>query len=324
MKISVIIPVYNAEMWLERLLKSLKKQNNFEELEIIFIDDGSSDKSPEIIDEFVKNNINASVEHIKNNGVSNARNVGIQKATCEYSSFLDADDYIDADYFYRLLDEIENDSKIDLIVSGFVAEYEKKSIYRVNDKNLIINGDDIIKIFLNGDIIDPNVWNKLYKTKILKRVLFDSNFMVAEDKLFIYEYIKLIKKVKIVAFAKYHYVINENSVCRKEFLKKYTDSLAVAQKIARDVEKNYIQYSKIAKSFEMDVKCRVLCEISTVSNNEECYKLYNKLKGEIKHYRISEKMRYSNKKHFIAFVLCKISPKVYMYFKKKLKMQYKK
>ena len=123
-EISVIVPVYNAERYIKTCINSLLSQTVREFMEVIFVDDGSTDSSGNIIGKSVSENENFSVYHIKHSGVYHARNTGIEMAKGKYIAFIDADDYIESDYFESLLKEFD----VDVICGGFTAEYANKKI----------------------------------------------------------------------------------------------------------------------------------------------------------------------------------------------------
>lgn len=324
MKISVIIPVYNSEKYLNRCLDSLKKQDNFNELEIIIVNDGSIDDSKDIISNFKQNNENVIVKNIKHSGVSKARNIGIDLASSKYITFLDADDYIDHDYYISMLNEIAGKND-ELIVSGYKVEYENSNtkIKRITKQKKILIKDQIIDDFLFSSNIGPNVWNKLFLTEVAQKIKFDESIAIAEDKWFVFQYLTKIKTVTILPITKYNYVINNKSVSMQSFNKKKLDSLIISDRIKKIIREQYPKLTDKVNSYDIDVKCRVFCELS-FSKEKEIYKdEYYKLRNDIKNYSILIKMKNSNFKHSIAFILIKISPKLYLFFQRHLKLQYK-
>ena len=122
-KITVVIPVYNCDKYLRRAIDSVLKQES-NEYELILINDGSVDNSLNICLEYSKND-NVKVIDIKNSGVSNARNLGIKKASGEYIIFLDADDYFNENYFKKI-NKILKNTDLDIIINNYFNEYSKK------------------------------------------------------------------------------------------------------------------------------------------------------------------------------------------------------
>ena len=207
---SIIIPVYNCEKYLEKTIQSVINQS-FKNFELILVDDGSTDKSGLICDKF-KNFKNIIVKHIKNNGVSNARNIGIKISKGKYICFFDSDDYIDLNYL-EFANNIFMKYDIDLLNTAFYSEVE------VNDKKFI----DVIafeeklyktKKAINKDLVKLwdkhmlyNVWNKVYVSKIIKnnKIKFpDFNF--GEDMHFNMEYLKFVNSFYNSKLPFYHYI----------------------------------------------------------------------------------------------------------------------
>lgn len=324
MKISVIIPVYNAEKHINKSLISLEKQSIFKQLEIIIINDGSKDKSKEIIEKFSSKHDNVKIINQDNAGVSVARNRGIEAATCKYIAFLDADDYLDTDFYEYLLNSIE-EHKSKIVICGFVVEYtnSKIKIERKAKSKKIIKNNEIIKEFLITKDVDPNIWNKIYLTDLVKKIKFDKELHIAEDKWFLFQYLTIVKEIVVLPEAKYHYLINDTSACRKDFDEKKFGPLIVCERILKVVKEKYSELTELAECYCIDVKCRLYNELVASQNYKKYKKEARQLKKEINQFSILKKMRNSTKKHMVTFLLTKISPKLYMFIRNTLKFQYK-
>ncbi len=321
MEISVIIPVYNNSIWLEKLWNSIKNQSIYNKLEIVFINDGSTDDSLEVIKSLTKDEKNVRIITQENGGVSKARNAGIDASTSKYITFIDADDYIDRMYFEVLL-KSANDG--DMIITGFVNEYEGTSVIKKPRYNEVVNENlNIIKDFLLGKI-EPNSTNKLFKREIIGELRFNEKYSIAEDKLFIYQYLTKVEKVVFISEALYHYNhTNETAATKASFNNNKMHSLQVSQMICDDVKNNYNNLIEYALSSDIDVKCRVYCDINKYKKEKDFIVEYKKLKKDIMKYSLFKKLRYSNKKHTLALVLAKIHPKLYILVKEKMKFQFK-
>lgn len=322
MNISVIIPIYNTEIWLERLWNSIKQQTIYDSLEIIFVNDGSSDDSYITIKKLTKSAKKVKIISQENKGVSSARNIGIKNSTSDYIAFLDSDDYIQEDYFETLLSNATKD--VDMVITGFINDYGSKKIEKKpKNKKIIIGSTQIIKSFLTGEI-EPNSTNKLFKRNLISNLKFNENYVLGEDKLFIYQYLKKCTKILFLPEAKYYYnQLNENAATKTTFNAKKLLSLDISKQIFNDVCTNYKTLKNYASSADIDVKCRIYCEIYKGNLREKYYKEFTSLKKDIKKYSIITKAKYSNKKHLFTLILAKISPKMYLFVKDKLKMQYK-
>ncbi|HBI6897060.1 TPA: glycosyltransferase [Clostridium perfringens] len=317
--VSVIIPVYNAECYLEKCLESIRRQTIFEQLEVIFIDDGSIDKSSEMLDRFSELYKNVIVKHIYNGGVSSARNLGLKIATGQFISFIDSDDYLDKDFFEYLL--IEVSEKTDIVSCGFIAEYPDISVDHSSNKKLVLDKKEALREFLLEKNMDPNVTSKIFRKTVIEGLEFDSSLTLAEDRWFLFLCLENISELKSLPGGKYHYVMNDNSACRKEFSSKKFDSIIVAEKITSKIKEQYPEYLELAECSSIDAKCRVYGEIY---KSRKSYKNeYNSIKKSIRKFSILKKMRYSSKKHTLAFILAKISPSLYSFIKNNMKLQYK-
>ncbi|MBP3841519.1 MAG: glycosyltransferase [Bacilli bacterium] len=204
--ISIIVPIYNAEKYLKKCIDSLVNQTK-KEIEIILINDGSTDSSERIIKEYKDERIKYFKN--KNQGIGKTRNFGIEKATGKYLLFVDSDDYLDKNACEKLYNKIENDS-LDLLVYDFYREFdngkkEEEKLQKFDISNLKENP----KLLLN---INLSPWNKLYKTEVIKgnNTKFVENLKY-EDAPFVVEAIINSKRIGKLDESLYYYMIHSNS-----------------------------------------------------------------------------------------------------------------
>ncbi len=186
-KISVIIPVYNVEKYVETCIRSIMRQTHTN-LEILVVDDGSRDTSLQIVQELAKEDDRIRVFAKENKGVSNARNLGLQEATGDYIAFVDSDDYVDEDCFEVLLNLIHRD-QADISTVGFRKVYSDKT-QDYPGRNVLLEKDEILKHYLLGDDITCYVFGKLFKKDIVKNIYFNEAFTFSEDVIYIYVFEK--------------------------------------------------------------------------------------------------------------------------------------
>lgn len=228
-KVSVIMPIYNCEKYLKRSIESIINQT-YNCLEIILINDGSTDNSLNICVDYSKNDNRIKIIDKKNEGVSQARNDGIKKATGEYIFFMDSDDWIDSNTIEICMKEIGN---FDLLMFPYIKEFSNKSIIRrLFESEFEANSWDEVykKVFLdyigpyNTNISSPElldirnaVWGKVFKTKIAKKIEFvDFKKIISEDLLYNIMYVKKIKTAKYIEKTFYHYnKCNTSSISKK-------------------------------------------------------------------------------------------------------------
>ena len=210
--ISVIIPVYNVEQYLNRCVDSVINQT-YKNLEIILVDDGSTDNSGKICDEYALKDNRIKVIHKENGGLSSARNAGLDIAKGAYIGFIDSDDYIELD-MYEFLYNMLIENKVEVSCCNV---FDFKNNKYVPSSNLQVEGvitfDEVLNI-KQGLF----VWNKLYSKNLIGNYRFDG---LAEDLKFNFEILKKAEKIVYSKQAKCYYFNNPNSILRKNNLGKY-------------------------------------------------------------------------------------------------------
>lgn len=235
-KISIIIPIYNGEKYLEKCFESILN-NSYDNLEIIPINDGSKDKSQDIIDKY-KEKYPDLFFPIKqeNKGAAQSRNIGINKSTGDYITFIDNDDFVDKDYIKTLVDNTE-DGKIDIVISG----------YRRPDNNGKIVDEIKLKDYEYCKMLILTPWAKIYKRKYLidNKIEFLNN-NIGEDMYFYLLAVFQTEKIKILDYVGYNWFYNIESVSnskQKDFEKldvfNLLNSCYDSLKEKELIEKNY-------------------------------------------------------------------------------------
>lgn len=232
--VSIVIPIYNVEEFLEKCLNSIKKQsyNNFE---AILIDDGSKDKSKTICQKFTEQDDRFKYIYQKNAGVSTARNNGIQNATGEFITFVDGDDYLDKNHIEEMVNGLK---KSDLVISGrknIIGNIVEESF--TADSTLTLTQKELVDYILKKGLVYSFPWNKMYKMQILKEnyIDFDHNLDYGEDLVFNMQYALLIQKSTLITGSTYNYVYRKDSVSNqlneRSLKKRVTDLLSVRKVI---------------------------------------------------------------------------------------------
>lgn len=203
-KISVIVPVYNVEQYLPRCIDSILAQT-FTDFEILLINDGSTDNSGKICDEYAQKDNRIRVFHKKNGGVSSARNVGLDNAKGEWLAFIDADDWIDVNYLI-----IENYNNADVIEKSYIICDELHTIYTCFAKNIKFNSqEDFFRWYVNKR--NNALWNKIIKRELTIGHYFDNNVQMGEDFLFFLSFISQIQKYQYSTIGIYYYFKRSDS-----------------------------------------------------------------------------------------------------------------
>ena len=213
-KISVIVPVYNVEKFLAQCLESLVLQT-YKNLEIIIVDDGSSDNSYKIYKKYAKSDSRIQIIKQKNAGVSAARNTGLASATGEYVHFIDSDDYIDIDYYEKMLKASRSMSP-DIIAGGVVSQ--NAPLYNIVYDSKCVLKTSTEKFLITNALNNCTVWRYLFKRDFLiKNKLTFVTGRIFEDMLFTPNAILLANYIVTVPDAKYYYVFNEGSLLNKKY-----------------------------------------------------------------------------------------------------------
>ena len=232
--VSIIVPVFNAERYLERTIEYLRNQT-YKNIEIILVDDGSTDSSPQICDEARKKDERIKCIHKQNEGVSAARNDGMKASTGEYIMFCDADDMPSKRWVQGLYeDTTESDS--DNVISGYYKESDgllikhDSSYDDVYGKNTI-HHRIIMAMSMWGyapnneklERVDGGVWNRIYKKAIIDEngIEFNTTVAIAEDVLFNIEYLNCCERVSFIHECLYTYVYNPESATHTNFEKQW-------------------------------------------------------------------------------------------------------
>ncbi len=317
-KISVIVPIYNAEKYLSKCLDSIIKQT-YSCLEIILIDDGSTDSSYKIMENYKKKDNRIILFREENSGVSSARNLGIKKMTGEYITFVDSDDWIDADYLEKMY-KIIKETKSDFVKTGYTVNHnyeEGKTNYFFDDSIKEIEKEKIVDYFLTNSYLNSSCMQLISK-KILDRneILFNENFIYGEDMLFTFQVMQHANKRIWLKNAGYHCYSNSDSITRQinseVCINKCNDSYYTYQNFySYTDDRNLVSsviYSKINSNLFTYIKCSncnyhdFLSMINDISfenfKNLDLYFNSRYMKNPIKYFLVNLLKKKKYKKYF--------------------------
>ena len=166
-KLSVIVPVYKVEKYIHQCLDSLLAQD-YEDMEILLIDDGSPDRCGAICDDYAKRDARIRVIHQENQGLAEVRNIGIREAMGAYIGFVDSDDYVQPGMFSEMMDCIEKDNQVDIVICDYVTfpgdEIDQQTMYHQGIDTT--NGAEAVRDAFLMDRYSPVVWNKIYSKNL--------------------------------------------------------------------------------------------------------------------------------------------------------------
>ena len=226
-KISVIVPVYNVEKFLAQCLESLVQQT-YKNLEIIIVDDGSPDNSFRVYNKYAKSDSRIKIVKQKNSGVSVARNTGLSVAAGKYVHFIDSDDYIDIDYYEKMM-SVASGVFPDIIASSVISQ--NAPMYNIRYKNKLVLKTVTEKFLITNALKNCTVWRYVFKREFL--IKNKLNFIpgrIFEDMLFMPSAILLANSIVTVPDAYYHYVFNENSLLNKKYSPNHQEQYDWAEK----------------------------------------------------------------------------------------------
>lgn len=225
-KISVIVPVYNVEKYLKRCIDSILNQT-YKNLEIILIDDGSTDNSLEICEIYKKKDERIILIHKKNSGLGLTRNVGMENSTGKYIMFVDSDDYLDTNMIENLYNDLIK-NKADTCIGGFKRVFDKSTdVYENKYAGRIFEGHDTTNIVLakmlgKNSQIDDHIEMSAWKTLFSKNIIEENNIkfpsereFISEDIIFNTEYFPNAQRVYMSSNIGYNYCDNSNSLTTK-------------------------------------------------------------------------------------------------------------
>ena len=242
-KISIIIPIYNCENYVKNCINSLLEQT-YSNIEILLIDDGSTDNSYEVCKKFSMKDNRIKVFHKENGGVSSARNFGIKVSTGEYISFIDSDDWVDERYCEILLNGIKKEA--DLSVVGFNQTKEVKKITVSYDDNYeVLNTNEAYRYIFREFNFFGFPWNKLYKKSIIELLgdkPFDEDIHACEDTLFNSRY--LTKCSNNIVYNKSHLYCYYQRLDSATKIKEVNSKKLSVFKSLDEIEKIYLEFSK--------------------------------------------------------------------------------
>lgn len=263
---SIIVPVYQVEQYLERFIYSVLSQN-YEKYELILVDDGSSDGSGRICDEFSEKHPHIRTIHKKNGGVSSARNEGIKNAKGRYIIFGDADDYYDS-AFLNDVSGVLKKSPQDICICGYYHETNRGSEQIIPPLNGAYSRELLSNKFerILKDNSFNSVWNKVFRLDIIKENQIDFPIQkIAEDGIFVCRYLQKVKSLYFMDKAYYHYCQNEGSAVHKFCATRWQD------------ENNYLK--EMQKCIEVLAPTQVQEIMGTKYRNAILFDLYNLLES---------------------------------------------
>ena len=203
--LSVIVPVYNSEKYLPKCLDSIRSQS-FRDFEVILVNDGSKDGSKDICNYYADQDKRFLALHLKNSGVSHARNIGLEHSTGQYVTFIDSDDWIESNMFETYINAFNSSNNIDAVKVGYYQDSDKGTeVIACSDDMTFCDKSDLFK-FLEETRYYSFVWNICIRREKVKGLKFNEEINWLEDHIFCYDYYFHCRKVKVMSVPLYHYM----------------------------------------------------------------------------------------------------------------------
>lgn len=271
--LSIVVPIYNSEKYLVQCLDSIVAQS-YSDLEVLLIDDGSTDSSSEICDRYAENYPNIQVFHFKNEGLVKARKRGVRLATKEYITFVDSDDWIDPNMYQDMM-KLFIQTNSDIVISGIIQEYEngtntinlgtlRSGIY---DEQQIASNLPLMIYDAKAKFpgLCPAVWNKIFKTKCLAELyeIIDDRLTLGEDAIISYPLICKSSQIYIMDKAYYHYRLHEQSMCHKYDVRSFEKIMWLENNMKNVFERMNLltKYEHIIEQYIFIFLCHAINEV---------------------------------------------------------------
>lgn len=310
-EISIIVPVYNVEKYLKKCLDSILAQT-FIDFELLLIDDGSTDSSGKICDEYGRKDERIKVYHKDNGGLSSARNYGIERSNAPFLGFVDSDDYIDADMYEVLYRNLKNEDADISMCSLFDIYNGKPPKVNAQTEYFVTNACEAIRIVMEAKITSVTAWNKLYKRELFQNVRYPEG-KTAEDASVIVELLMQTNKNVITTEQKYYYVHRINSITTGEFTAIDYDVIEAWRKNYRLVKENYPQLLDVVRMRVCGAYFYVLDKMIMTDLVDEADKEKEKqvIKYLKKNFRLIIKREHFKKSRKIALCLLMVNKGLY-------------
>ena len=295
-KISIIVPVYKVEQYLEKCVNSITSQT-YKNLEIVLVDDGSPDGSPALCDKLAKSDKRIKVIHKENGGVSSARNEGLAQATGDYVAFVDSDDWIDETMYEEMMN-LALESKSDMVFAKTRQIYADGTISHINEINLTkLRNKEIIYFFSNARsgqdfvCIFGGPCRMLVDSKIAKACLFSTKLKHGEDLFYVLDCVEKAEKIEVLEKYFYNYFFNTSSVTNsigKNYFKNIKDLHIYAKQYIKEhnldfdflINQAYLYRNVINRAKDKDFVKQIKELEKTDADFRECFNKQNYKKAQ--------------------------------------------
>lgn len=308
-RISIIVPVYKVEAYLNKCIDSILNQT-FEDFELILVNDGSPDKCGEICEDYAKKDSRIRVFHKENGGQATARNFGIDVARGEYIGFVDSDDYIEPEMYEVLYNMCINDN-CDMVNCSSKIYFNNKIKVNGNGEKVIHSKKEAMRVVIEGLLYDECLWSKLIKKSVLKDLRMPVG-IVYEDTAFVYKIVDKCERIGYIGIPMYNYIKREDSTMDRAVKEIRTDAILVYKEMYEFVKN---KYPDIADIVRLKLSNTCISIMNTIIKQDEFniyinkYREVSKVLNKNFYNNIKSKNYHKNEK--ILLLANKINPMLY-------------
>lgn len=307
--LSIIIPVYNKAEYLASCVDSVLNQT-FTDFELILVDDGSTDGSGTLCDHYARSDQRVVVIHQINQGVSVARNSGLDAAKGSYIGFADGDDLLEPDMYEILLD-LAKEHQADVVVCGVKKVFPTKiELFYGTDQTRVYDTDGALDALLRKEFL-RSVYDKVYKVNIAKSAAFEGR--INEDILYNFMVLQRASKTVFHDVIKYNYIIRDSSVSMTGFSDKWMDTIAFSRRIVSICRDTMPQLLSRAREFDLVTHISLLNQLLLSGKGTDTQE-FKTVATELLSFSDFIDKAIVRKKHRAAFRLFKFSPRLYRLF----------
>lgn len=262
--LSIIMPVYNAAEYLERSIESILAQD-YSPLELILIDDGSTDNSSAICEHYTNLHNNVILIRSNNGGASKARNLGLRKATGKFITFVDSDDYLEPGIYSNALNSFTEDT--DIVMFGVNTVNENGTVISTEKfLSRIYSADEIVKEFVSK--LKTAVWNKIFRAEILENVEFPVEYRHNEDMVFCCRCLTRHTNLLTIPLVGYNYVKHSGSVTSGCFNEKSLDEINAKDMASDIIDSLFYNLGEYTMNIRIRGRMNILRRMASIKSDE--------------------------------------------------------
>ncbi len=304
--VSVIIPVYNVEKYISRCIDSVMNQK-YKNIEIILINDGSTDRSGEICEKYAARDPRIQYINKNNEGVSVARNKGLDVAKGDFITFIDADDYVDVDFINTVVEKINKNNSDIIICGNYDVDEEYKVIKNsIEAEERCFNSEDAIRELCKEKLFKSVIWGKCYKRELFNKYKFNKETKIAEDLEVLYKVLSEAEIITYIPDRLYYWLSRTNSATKVSFNSDWEKELSICECIIDFCKINYPNIFDYSVRRYVRINLALMRKIVESDNNK---KEYIRLSKNLWKYKINDKKVFTFKEYRL-YIISKYIPRI--------------